>query len=92
MEYLLAWRMVIAKALLRDHQWTISELADRVGHASASALSRRVGRPAGKYARLRSSMRQARMMWVMKDMLSLAGTKGGGKRMRLVSKDYVANV
>ncbi len=37
-------------------------------------------------------MRQARMMWVMKDMLSLAGTKGGGKRMRLVSKDYVANV
>ncbi|MHA6204934.1 cupin domain-containing protein [Dyella soli] len=55
MEYLLAWRMEIAKRLLRDSELTSAEIAERVGYASASAFSvafsRHVGRPPGKYAR-----------------------------------------
>ncbi|WP_199100557.1 AraC family transcriptional regulator [Dyella sp. ASV21] len=55
MEYLLAWRMDIAKGLLRDNQLTVSEIADQVGYASASAFSvafsRHVGTTPGKYAR-----------------------------------------
>jgi len=57
MEYLLAWRMEIAKGLLRDNQLAVSEIAGRVGYASASAFSvafsRHVGKPPGKYARSR---------------------------------------
>ena len=55
MEYLLAWRMAVAKDLLRRHEFGIDEVAERVGYASAStfstAFSRHVGSPPGRYAR-----------------------------------------
>lgn len=55
MEYLLAWRMVLAKDLLRREKIDIGEVAERVGYGSAStfstAFSRYVGQPPGRYAR-----------------------------------------
>jgi transcriptional regulator GlxA family with amidase domain len=55
MEYLLAWRMAVAKDLLRRHDLSVGEVAERVGYGSAStfstAFSRHVGRPPGRYAR-----------------------------------------
>lgn len=55
MEYLLAWRMAVAKDLLRGEDLGLSEIADRVGYRSASAFStafsRHVGMPPGRYAR-----------------------------------------
>jgi AraC-like DNA-binding protein len=55
MEYLLAWRMAVAKDLLRRDDVGIGEVAERVGYGSAStfstAFSRHVGRPPGRYAR-----------------------------------------
>jgi AraC-like DNA-binding protein len=54
-EYLLAWRMAVAKDLLRQHDLGLAEVAERVGYGSAStfstAFSRHVGRPPGRYAR-----------------------------------------
>jgi AraC-like DNA-binding protein len=54
MEYLHAWRMAIARDLLR-REVSITEVADRVGYASAStfstAFSRHVGQPPSHYAR-----------------------------------------
>ena len=55
MEYLLAWRMALAKDLLRRKKIDIAEVAERVGYGSAStfstAFSRYVGQPPGRYAR-----------------------------------------
>ena len=55
MEYLLAWRMAVAKDLLRRHDLGVGEVAQRVGYASAStfstAFSRHVGQPPSRYAR-----------------------------------------
>jgi AraC-like DNA-binding protein len=55
MEYLLAWRMAVAKDLLRRHDVGIAEVAERVGYGSAStfstAFSRHVGQPPSRYAR-----------------------------------------
>jgi AraC-like DNA-binding protein len=55
MEYLLAWRMAVAKDLLRQPDLGIAEVATRVGYGSAStfstAFSRHVGRPPSRYAR-----------------------------------------
>jgi len=55
MEYLLAWRMALAKDLLRRHDVDIAGVAERVGYSSAStfstAFSRYVGQPPGRYAR-----------------------------------------
>lgn len=55
MEYLLAWRMEIAKALLREDRLPVAEVAERVGYGSASAFSlafrRQVGQAPGRYAR-----------------------------------------
>lgn len=55
MEYLLAWRMAVAKDLLRREDVGIPEVAERVGYGSAStfstAFSRHVGSPPGRYAR-----------------------------------------
>jgi AraC-like DNA-binding protein len=55
MEYLLAWRMALAKDLLRRREIDIAEVAERVGYGSASTFStafrRYVGQPPGRYAR-----------------------------------------
>ena len=55
MEYLLAWRMALAKDLLSRNDVAIAEVAERVGYSSAStfstAFSRYVGQPPGRYAR-----------------------------------------
>ena len=55
MEYLVAWRMAVAKDLLRRHDFGLEEVAARVGYGSAStfstAFSRHVGRPPSRYAR-----------------------------------------
>lgn len=57
MEYLLAWRMAIAKDLLGRHDFGLAEVAERVGYSSAStfstAFSRHVGQPPSRYARER---------------------------------------
>ena len=42
MEYLLAWRMEIAKALLRDDELAVSEIAERVGYWFDQRLQRGV--------------------------------------------------
>jgi AraC-like DNA-binding protein len=55
MEYLLAWRMAVARDLLRRQVCGIAEVAERVGYSSAStfstAFSRHVGQPPRRYAR-----------------------------------------
>jgi AraC-like DNA-binding protein len=55
MEYLLAWRMEIAKEMLSDNELTVSQIAERVGYGSTSAFSvafsRHVGQPPSLYAR-----------------------------------------
>lgn len=56
MEYLLAWRMALAKDLLRQGGCALDEVAERVGYGSAStfstAFSRHVGQPPGRFARM----------------------------------------
>jgi AraC-like DNA-binding protein len=56
MEYLLAWRMALAKNLLRRKEGGLAEVAERVGYSSAStfsvAFTRYVGQPPARYARL----------------------------------------
>lgn len=53
MEYLLAWRMALAKDLLRRDGMALVEVAERVGYGSASsfstAFSRHVGQAPGQY-------------------------------------------
>ena len=53
MEYLLAWRMALAKDLLRNDNLGIHAVAERVGYASAAAFStafsRHVGVPPSRY-------------------------------------------
>jgi AraC-like DNA-binding protein len=55
MEYLLAWRMALAKDLLRRKEAGVAEVAERVGYSSAStfsvAFTRYVGLPPTRYAR-----------------------------------------
>jgi AraC-like DNA-binding protein/catechol 2,3-dioxygenase-like lactoylglutathione lyase family enzyme len=59
MEYLLAWRMAVAKDLLRRHDFGLAEVAERVGYGSAStfstAFSRHVGQPPRRHARQASA-------------------------------------
>ncbi len=54
MEYLLAWRMEIAKGLLRRDGLRVAQVAERVGYGSTStfsvAFSRHVGAPPSRYA------------------------------------------
>jgi AraC-like DNA-binding protein len=58
MEYLVAWRMALAKDLLRAGDLGLAAVAERVGYGSAStfstAFSRHVGQAPGRYARERS--------------------------------------
>jgi AraC-like DNA-binding protein len=63
MEYLLAWRMALAKDLLRrDDRLGLAEVAERVGYGSAStfstAFSRHVGQSPSRYARTSSAHMQ----------------------------------
>jgi AraC-like DNA-binding protein len=55
MEYLLGWRMAVAKDLLRRGDLSLEKVARRIGYASTStfstAFARRVGVAPGKYAR-----------------------------------------
>lgn len=55
MEYLLSWRMAVAKALLSGGGLSLDEVARRIGYASAStfstAFSRHVGEPPGRFMR-----------------------------------------
>ncbi len=55
MEYLLAWRMAMAKDLLTRSDCALAEVAERVGYSSASTFStafrRHVGQAPGRYAR-----------------------------------------
>ena len=59
MEYLLAWRMALAKNLLRRKEGGMAEVAERVGYSSAStfsvAFTRHVGLPPTRYAREQAS-------------------------------------
>lgn len=55
MEYLLAWRMALAKDWLRREKASVADVAERVGYSSAStfsvAFTRHVGLPPARYAR-----------------------------------------
>ena len=55
MEYLLGWRMALARDLLQRERLALSEVAARVGYGSTStfstAFSRYVGLSPGRYAR-----------------------------------------
>ncbi|MGN6478908.1 cupin domain-containing protein [Luteibacter sp.] len=55
MEYLLTWRMAMARQLLRQEGAGVASVAERVGYGSASAFSvafaRHVGQPPARYAR-----------------------------------------
>jgi AraC-like DNA-binding protein len=55
MEYLVAWRMAMAKRLLRRRDMPIDAVAEQVGYGSASTFStafrRHVGQSPGRYAR-----------------------------------------
>jgi AraC-like DNA-binding protein len=55
MEYLLGWRMALAKDFLRKDEMSLAEVAERIGYSSAStfstAFSKHVGEPPSRYAR-----------------------------------------
>jgi AraC-like DNA-binding protein len=63
MEYLLGWRMALAKALLRRREVTVAEVAGQVGYGSAStfsvAFTRHVGLPPTHYAREQANLQLA---------------------------------
>ena len=55
MQYLLEWRVALAKDMLRRERPSLAEVAERVGYQSASAFStaftRLTGRSPGEFAR-----------------------------------------
>lgn len=55
MAYLLAWRMALARQMLRQRELAIAAIAERVGYSSVStfgvAFTRHVGVPPGRYAK-----------------------------------------
>ncbi|MEA9713092.1 AraC family transcriptional regulator [Xanthomonas campestris] len=59
MEYLLAWRMALAKTLLSEQGLGAAQAAQRVGYGSASSFSvaftRHTGSPPSQYARVRTA-------------------------------------
>jgi AraC-like DNA-binding protein len=63
MEYLLSWRMALAKNLLRRKEGGVAKVAERVGYRSASAFSvaftRYVGLPPTQYAQEQGATRRS---------------------------------
>jgi AraC-like DNA-binding protein len=63
MEYLLAWRMALARKLLCEHDLGMDQVAERVGYSSAStfsvAFARHAGVPPARYARMRPKGRHS---------------------------------
>jgi AraC-like DNA-binding protein len=63
MEYLLGWRMAVAKDLLRGGNIALEEVARRIGYGSAStfstAFSRHVGQSPGRFMRASGTTEQA---------------------------------
>jgi AraC-like DNA-binding protein len=61
MEYLVSWRMALAKNLLRRKEVGVARIAERVGYSSASAFSvaftRYVGLPPTQYAQQQAGTR-----------------------------------
>ncbi|HEU4669214.1 MAG TPA: AraC family transcriptional regulator [Dyella sp.] len=61
MAYLLAWRMALAKHLLRRREGRVADVAERVGYSSTStfslAFTRHVGVTPSRYAREQSAAR-----------------------------------
>lgn len=59
MEYLRAWRMALAREMLRRREGGIAEVARRVGYGSAStfsvAFARHVGAPPGRHTETRAT-------------------------------------
>jgi AraC-like DNA-binding protein len=55
MAYLLAWRMALAKQMLRQRDSAMTKIAERVGYSSVStfgaAFTRHVGMPPGRYSK-----------------------------------------
>lgn len=64
MDYLLRWRMALAKNLLRRSEGSIAEVAIRVGYSSAStfsvAFTRQVGMPPNRYVQEQKEQGSAR--------------------------------
>ncbi|MGB6241078.1 MAG: AraC family transcriptional regulator [Castellaniella sp.] len=62
MEYLLTWRMALAKNLLRRSECGLAEIAERVGYSSVNtfsvAFTRHVGLPPRRYARQNPDLSQ----------------------------------
>ncbi len=50
MEYLLGWRMAMAKDMLRGDGVSVGEVAQRVGYSSSEHVQRRVRAPSGHFA------------------------------------------
>ena len=85
MEYLLGWRMAVAKDLLRrERTLGIGEVATRVGYGSAStfstAFSRLVGEAPGRYARARRSVAPGEAGEVLRFSASGRGAPVRGRR------------
>lgn len=63
MEYLISWRMALAKNLLSSSNLALGDVAERVGYSSAStfstAFSRHVGQPPSHYARRQEAQQSA---------------------------------
>lgn len=59
MEYLVAWRMALARRLLSDQDLDLDQVAERVGYSSAStfsvAFSRHNGLSPGRFGRMRGN-------------------------------------
>jgi AraC-like DNA-binding protein len=86
MEYLLAWRMAVARDLLRRHDCAIAEVAERVGYGSASTFStafrRHVGQPPSRYARAGLNAQVRKVRGARGRTMRRMRKRGGGAALR----------